>query len=102
MDVEIEDGDPLHAVLSPGRGARHGDVVDQAETAGHVGRGVMAGRADRREGRRTLPSITASTPPPPRPAARWIGLGAALAHHGVAVDLDVSPGPGWMPRIAST
>ena len=50
VDVEIDDGDALQAVL--GNGVHHagGNVVDQAKAAGAVAVGMVAWRADGAEG----------------------------------------------------
>ena len=54
VDVEIDDGDALQAVL--GNGVHHacGGVVDEAESAGAVAVGMVAGWAD---GAKSMPSL---------------------------------------------
>ena len=54
MGVEINDGDSLQAVL--GNGVHHtgGGVVDEAESAGAVAVGMVAGWAD---GAKSMPSL---------------------------------------------
>src|SRR5690606_6733550 len=46
MQVHVEDGDAIR--LSAQRLCRHSRIVDEAETAGDVGKGMMAGRAAKR------------------------------------------------------
>src|SRR5690606_13052349 len=48
MQLHVEDGDAIG--LSPQRLCRYGRIVDEAETAGDVGKGMMAGRAAKRIG----------------------------------------------------
>ena len=94
MDVEVEDGDPLDAVFRLGVAGADGDVVEQAEAAGNVGRGVVAGRTDRGESRPD-PAFHHRLDAGHRGAGgAQHGFGAALAHHGVAVDMDMLAGPG--------
>ena len=54
VDVEIDDGDALQAVL--GNGVHHagGNVVDQAKSAGAVAVGMVAWRAD---GAKSMPGL---------------------------------------------
>ena len=94
MDVEVEDGDPLDAVFRLGVACADGDVVEQAEAAGNVGCGVMAGRTDRGEGRPD-PAFHHRLDARHRGAGgAQHGFGAALAHHGVAVDMNMLAGRG--------
>ena len=54
VDVEIDDGDALQAVL--GNGVHHADggVVNEAESAGAIAVGMVAGWAD---GAKSMPSL---------------------------------------------
>ena len=46
VDVEVEDGDALDRAARQGMDSRDGDAVEDAESHGRRGFGVMAGRAD--------------------------------------------------------
>ena len=54
MGVEINDGDALQAVLGNGVHHAFGGVVDEAESAGAVAVGMVAGWAD---GAKSMPSL---------------------------------------------
>ena len=102
MDVEIDDGHALDAVFRLGMPCPHRDVVEKAEAAGNAGRGMMAGRADRRERRPDLAFHH-------RLDARHHGAGGAATASALPWLMTVSPstwtcspGPGRTPRIAST
>lgn len=49
MDIEINDGDAFDGLCGERMGGTDGDVVEQAETHGGVGGGVMARRTHRAE-----------------------------------------------------
>src|SRR5207249_10993359 len=49
MDVEVDDRDPLHAVLGLHVACGHRDVVEEAEAHAAYWRRMVAGRSDERE-----------------------------------------------------
>ena len=71
---------------------RDGDVIDQAEAARNGRRGVMAGRADRGEGRLRLARHHRVDRQDGGTRSMLHGRRAAFAHHRVAVDMDALAG----------
>jgi hypothetical protein len=62
MDVEVDDGDALGAMVRPGVVGCDRGGVEQAEAHGLVALGMVAGRAGGAEHVVELAFITASTP----------------------------------------
>jgi hypothetical protein len=86
VDVEVDDGDALQAVLGHGVGGADGDVVEEAEAHGPVALGMVARRAHGAEGGVVLVAHDQIDAQAGGAGGAQGGVQGAAVHGGVAVD----------------
>jgi len=86
VNIEIDDGDALHAVAGPGIERGNRGVGEKAEAHGAVVLGMMPRRADLRERIRRALGHHRVDRLHSRPDAAQHRLPRSRRHHGIAVD----------------